>query len=396
MKRADDFQTEKVLAHGRPLIANFSILVKLTGMYDSMNETMMKSAAKVLKELDALIGDEGELALKMTDESFFIDDTRIKATAADIDNFSALIKDLDAKKIGLITFKAPLQTDDLIFLAYSIKGGSEASEIQSVLESRLTKGISVGGPLMVQREQSIDMRDTRRVARWAYTKAIAAFKDINESIRSGRGMNVKKAKRSFQSIVDSILKDESYVLGLTTIRDTKNYYYNHSVNVAILSIALGMRVGLSKYHLTRLGMAALLHDIGKVEIPLSILNKASEFNPKETALIERHPVDGVKELIKTWGLNEVSIISMLASYEHHLNLDLSGYPPVPETRRPILFSRIIKIADDFDSLVSGKVKTKTPMRPEDALRMMFEEKKGFYDRLLLKAFVEIFSRQQAA
>jgi HD-GYP domain-containing protein (c-di-GMP phosphodiesterase class II) len=391
MKKIDDIFQQKILTHGKSLINNFSILVKLTGVYDSMNDAVMNAAGRVLKGLEVLIGEEGELTIRLADDSYFIEDSRVKASLSDIDNFMSLAKDLNKRKIGVITFKSPLQADDLVYLAYAIKGGSEASEVQSILESRLTKGISVGGPLSVLREQSIDLKDTRMVARRAYTKAISAFKDINTAMKTGRKMNLKKAKRAFQSLSDCILKDGSYVLGLTTIRDTKNYYYNHSVNVAVLSMALGMRVGLSKYHLSRLGIAALFHDVGMTQIPQSILTKKGEFSKKERELIEMHPVEGVRQILRTWGLNDMSVISMLSSYEHHINLDLSGYPRVAGQRKIDIISRIIKIADNYDSLVSGKVYGRTPYRPEEALKEMYEKTGLYYDPALLKAFIDIFS-----
>lgn len=392
MKKLDDFFHEKVLRHGKALITNLAVLVKMTSIYESMNEAIINSANRVLRELEALLGNEGEISLRLAGDSFFVEDVRIKTTFSDIDNFSLLIKDLDKRGIGVLTFRTPLQPDDLVFLAYSIKESLEASAIQSALESRVMKSISVGGPVFVRKEEDVDLRDTKKVAKRAYTRCISAFKEINDSMKTGRRLNTKKAKRAVQSVVESLVKDESYMLGLMSIRNTRDYYYNHSTNVAILSMAIGMRFGLSKYHLSRLGIAALFHDIGKIEVPKSILNKASEFTRKETELIEMHPVDGVKHLLATWRLNDISIISMLAAFEHHLRLDFSGYPKISGKRELSLFSRIIEIADDYDSFVSGKVYTRTALTHRDALRRMHEKKDVFYDGVLLKAFSDIFSR----
>lgn len=397
MKSSDDIFRENVLKHGRLLISNFAILVKLTGFYDSMNEAILNSANKVMAELESISGGrESEFALKMADETFFIEDIRIKTTVADIDNFTALARDLDERKIGVVTFKTPIAAADLVYLAYAIKGGSEATEIQSSLESRLTKGISVGGPLIVQREDIADLKDTRVLAQRAYTKSITAYIEIENAVKSGKNFSIKKAKRTLQSLVGTIMKDESYVLGLTTIRDAKNYYQLHPVNVVILSMVLGLRVGLSRNELMRLGIAALFHDIGKINIPESILNKETDYTPQEIELYRMHPIEGVKHIRKVWGLNDMSILSMLTSFEHHLNIDLTGYPNVFKNTKPNLYSRIIKIADDYDILVSGRIFRRTAVKPEIALTKMYEKSGTFYDGTLIKAFIDIFSRHKTA
>ncbi|MDP2166820.1 MAG: HD domain-containing protein [Thermodesulfovibrionales bacterium] len=381
---------EKIHKHGRLLIANLYALVKVTGMYDSMNETVLNAAKRLISNLEIFLGDTGEITVKVMEGLFYVEGERIRASSSDIENFTYLAEELKKKSIGVLEFRAPLQADDLIYLAYAIKGGAEAAEVQSALESKLTRGITVGGPVFFQMEGIIDLKDGQTVARYAYLRAIAAAKEVDASIKTGRPPDIKKVKKAIQSMVGSILSDESYILGFTTVRDVANYNYHHCANVAILSATLGKRVGFNKVHLSRLAMAAFFHDIGKAEIPLSILNKKTDFSPKEKELIERHPVDGIKILLKAFGLNEVSIISMLVSYEHHMKSDLSGYPRTSAGRRLNLMSRIVGMADDFDAMVSGKVYSRTPLRTEEALKAMFEGSGTLYDPSLMKAFIGIF------
>lgn len=394
MERLDDTFAEKVSKHGKALITNLSILIKLTGIYASVNEAITNVANRVLQEFKPLVGNDEELSIKMASESFFIEDVRIKATVADVDNFSFLIKILNERGIGILTFHSSLQAPDLIDTAYTIKKSHEASEIQSHLESKFKKSISIDGPVYAQKEGGIDLKDTQLVARRSYVKAIAALMDTDNSIKTGKALSVKKAKRAIQSLVDCTLKDESYVLGLTTVRNSENYHYNHCVNVALLSVALGKRIGLGKYQLGLLGMAALFHDIGKTEIPLSILNKTSELSPKETALLRMHPVDGVKQLLRTRGFTDVSILSVLVCFEHHMNLDHSGYPQTSKNRTPNIFSRIVRIADAYDSLVSGKVYSRSPLGTKETLTAMHEKSGVYYDPVLMKTFIGIFQSDQ--
>lgn len=392
-KKGDGAFRENVARYGRLIVNHLAILVKLTGIYDSINEAMVNAASRLLSDLEPLLGENGELSLKMVEGSFFVEDVRVKSSLSDVDNFEFLAGEFKKRSIGLLTFRAPLKSDDLIYLAYSIKGGVEASEIQSLLESKLTKGISIGGPLFFDKKDSLDMSDTPAVATRLYTVALAAVRAIDSSVRAGRLVNIKKVKRVIHTMVDNILKDETYLLGFTTLKNFENYLYNHPINTAILSIAIGKRINLSKTQLSRLGIAGVLHDIGKAEIPLSILNKPSEFSTKELELVMRHPIEGVRELIRTKELSDISIISMLVSFEHHLNYDSTGYPELSKKRAPNIFTRIISIADYYDSITSGKIYGRVASTPENALMTMYEKSGKFFDPVLIRVFIDMLSKK---
>jgi HD-GYP domain-containing protein (c-di-GMP phosphodiesterase class II) len=105
----------------------------------------------------------------------------------------------------------------------------------------------------------------------------------------------KQAKRAIQSIVDLMMNDEASLLGLTTLRCHDQYTHNHSVNVSLLSMALGNRAGYPKVELADLGLAALFHDLGKATIPMEVLNKPGEFTDEEWAMMRNHPTEGAPD-----------------------------------------------------------------------------------------------------
>jgi HD-GYP domain-containing protein (c-di-GMP phosphodiesterase class II) len=106
--------------------------------------------------------------------------------------------------------------------------------------------------------------------------------------------------------------------------------------------------------------------------------------------MKRHPVDGMKTMLKSFGLNESTILSMLVLWEHHVRLDHSGYPESARQRDLTIFSRIVSIADDYDSLVSGRVYERKRLSHDDALRMIYGGAGTLYDPLLARAFIEMF------
>jgi HD-GYP domain-containing protein (c-di-GMP phosphodiesterase class II) len=182
-------------------------------------------------------------------------------------------------------------------------------------------------------------------------------------------------------------RDEATLLGLTTLRCHDQYTHNHSVNVALLSMALGNRAGYSKVDLADLGMAALFHDVGKCAISLDVLNKPGEFTNEEWQLMRTHPIEGVLTLIEFRGIANVPSRMAAASFEHHMNYDFSGYPKlaVPWTQR--LSSRIITIADCYDAMTSSRVYRREPMSPSNVLKFMFGKSGTSFDPILLKLFV---------
>lgn len=388
MKRLDDVFLEKVLKRGRLLITNLSVLLKMSDMYDASNEAMTIAAERFIADLSALIGGELELAVNMAEDSFFIEDIRVRTTVSDIDAFGALGKVLSERGIGTLRFRANLRPEDVIRIAYAIKKGQDAASIQASIDEGLC---SVGGQLSARGESGgIDMSDTELVARRAYARGVSAVEEVHRCIKSGKAIYVKKAKRAAQLMVDCILKDDNYMLRLTHRKGFDNYAPFHSVNVAVVSMVMGKRLGLDKHQLSRLGIAALLHDIGKADMPSEIHDDKAAYGPKEMELVMLHPEDGVRYLLSVKGLSEIFLISMLVVYEHHINLDMSGYPE-GAARTPNLYSRIVRIADEYDSLTSGKVYTRNAVGPAEAVIAISKESGVLYDPYLVNVFMGMFS-----
>jgi HD-GYP domain-containing protein (c-di-GMP phosphodiesterase class II) len=381
----------RVSRYGKSFITNFAILVRTVGIYNSANETIINMAKRMLDDIDIFLEESGEFTLKIIEGSFYIEGVRIKASVSDIEIFGSLAMEFKKKFIGVFDFRSPFTVDDLILLAYSLREGLDAAEIQTTLEKKQAKGITIGGPVLLQKEEGIDLKDRYAVAKRAYLKALLSFKEMNNSLKSGTRMKLKQIKRALQLIIDCISTDESYLLGFTVERNVEDYYAFHAVNVAILSVILGKRIGLGRPQLRTLAISAVFHDIGKIEIPSGILGKKTDFSPKELELIRRHPVDGIKILLKAFGLSETLILSMLVSYEHHMKANLSGYPEVSGTRKLNPFSQIVSIANDYDSLISGRVYERKKLGREDALRFITQGSGTIYDPLLLKAFTGIFA-----
>jgi HD-GYP domain-containing protein (c-di-GMP phosphodiesterase class II) len=237
---------------------------------------------------------------------------------------------------------------------------------------------------MVSQEE---VRDSRKAAKRSFYRAIESARTVMLSARDHRPVDLRKAKRAVQGIVDLILGEEFSLLGLTAIKNHDEYTFQHCVNVSILSIALGQRLGLSKKLLGELGVAAMLHDLGKASIPAWVLNKPGKLTQEEWKLMLDHPIQGVKMIARMRGLNELALRSMIVAYEHHINYDKSGYPSLKGHMEQCLFSKIVAIADCFDAMTAHRAYRKSPFPPFAALHQIISQNQEKFDPLLLKAFI---------
>jgi HD-GYP domain-containing protein (c-di-GMP phosphodiesterase class II) len=189
--------------------------------------------------------------------------------------------------------------------------------------------------------------------------------------------------------VDQILNEETSLIGLTTIRDYDEYTFTHSVNVCIFSVALGKRLGLGKVPLYDLGMAALFHDIGKSRVPAEIINKPGALSDDEWRLIAAHPWLGSLALFQTRGSQDLPYRAMVVAHEHHMKMDLTGYPRPIRPRTLSMFSKIVAVADGFDAATSRRAYQTTPLTPAQVLQEMRDNPRRGMDPVVVKAFINL-------
>lgn len=226
-------------------------------------------------------------------------------------------------------------------------------------------------------------------ARQCYFYALDSIKEVAEKISSAKKAGVRKPLRVIQNIANLVLEDEPIVLGLSTIRDFDDYTFTHSINVAILSICLGHRAGLSRESLPRLGMCGLFHDLGKVNISVDILKKPGELNKREHEEIKKHPLYSVIQIIKLQAAHDLKAKILLPPFEHHLKYDLSGYPKTTRKKPLSFFGRILNITDVFDAITSPRVYRHLSFSPDQALGWMLGRAGTDFDPVLLKVFINM-------
>ncbi len=398
---AGDLLDQQLALLGFQLITQLNTLIKTSKIHGRTNAALDKPVETMLTLIQTLASDQ-PVTLRIQNDFLFLGERHLKISAQQMLVASSIIDTMNKWKIGGLTFSSSTSSKDLREFAYLFVSLDPTAKSLDGFRQELKQCAVASIQLEDPRELTIkedagaaqgQTTDTNQAAQYktkakaAYGRAISAVGNLTQSVRDGGTLNFKQAKRAIQNIVDLLMQDESTLLGLTTLRCHDQYTHNHSVNVSLLALALANRAGYPKVELADLGLAALFHDMGKSAIPLDVLNKPGEFTDDEWTMMRNHPTEGVLSLTQLRGITNIPARMIAASFEHHMNLDYSGYPKLKTPWKLSLTGRILTIADCYDAMTSSRVYRREPMSPSKVLNMMFGKSGKSFDATLLKLFV---------
>ena len=375
--------------NAKDVINQIAIVVRTAQIHDANNVATASSISRLVSMINMLLDKESLLNLELRGELFYINEYRIRYSLEHLLNFDFLVREFKKRYIGSVTFKNQLRMEDVKTFTRAFISAPFSDEPFDAFQEKIAalQNIEIGRLKKIV--EDADSFDVRKMIKKTYFNAVSYTKGIMNKMKSGEKVNIKKAKRVMESMVDHILEEEQLLLGMTAIEDYDEYTYHHSVNVSILSIALGQRLGLSRKMLTELGMVALFHDTGKTEVPPEVLNKPTNFTDEEWKVIKKHPIWGVRAILKLKNLDDLTMKSAIVSFEHHMHFDHTGYPIVRLKTDLDLFSRIVSLADQYDAMTSARVYSRTPLAPDKALSIMMERSGTQLDPLLFKFFINM-------
>ena len=377
---------------GRKLIATLHTAAQALRIYPLENATVQKALDDLFEATRRLLDREGNVQLRLVGDFLFVNDARLRLELSQYAAFSHVTGLLHRHGIGSVELTSELRAFDFApFLSLLIRDADGDDAFERFHEALAAAGVrSIVIDIEHEgRPQGAGDEESRDVAKRTYFQSVHVAREVLTDARLGRAVNVRRVKRAVQSIVDQVLSDEDSMLGMTTLRDYDEYTFTHSVNVCILSVIIGQKLGLSKLQLYELGLGALFHDIGKQRIDADIVNKSGSLTEEEWRDMQRHPTEGLLSLFSMRGLSDVPYRTMLMAYEHHMKIDLTGYPASRRSRELTLFSRIVAAADGFDAATSQRSYQKHPWPPDEVLREMRDNPQRGFDPLLVKALINV-------
>jgi putative nucleotidyltransferase with HDIG domain len=188
-----------------------------------------------------------------------------------------------------------------------------------------------------------------------------------------------------EKLLNHVINDETLITSLFDIKNMDNYTYKHCINVATISLIIGMKLELDRTNLENLFIGALLHDIGKLFIPKDIINKTSSLTFDEFELIKKHPAIGYHYLRENLKIDSPYTLIVL---QHHERIDGKGYPLNLSGTKISHLSKIVSIADVFDALTSTRP-YKIALCTNDVLAYISNNSGTMFDDKLVSLFIKL-------
>lgn len=222
-------------------------------------------------------------------------------------------------------------------------------------------------------------------AREAYIDARGQIDTMFTDVRMGRNISISDAKAVVSNMVDSIVRNPDAMQWLTNLRNRDEYTAIHSLNVCIFALTFGRHLGFNNEELNELGVGAILHDIGKMTVPLEILNKEGKLDPEEMKIMKAHAQKGYEILLQS--KDQLPETALLVAYSHHERKNGGGYPRQLSGEEIHLFARVVSIVDVYDAITSDRA-YHHGMNTMDALKHVFESRLEQFDTELVEQFIK--------
>lgn len=218
-------------------------------------------------------------------------------------------------------------------------------------------------------------------------QALSVAEEVMKNVMSGDLVNAKAVESVVENVLNDILESDNAALNLLNIRNFDDYTYTHSVNVATISLLIGSKLNLSKGDNLKLGVGALMHDLGKIKIPVEILNKNGKLTDEEFAVMRKHP-EYTYEIMKE--NPDITEIAKEIAAEHHEKVDGSGYPKKIKGKEISYFAKIVAVADVYDALTTNR-SYRGAMLPYDAIKIIISGSGTHFDTDIVRTFLRTFS-----
>jgi putative nucleotidyltransferase with HDIG domain len=357
------------------LLRRLSAALRSAQLYSKGHPIVGRNLESLSTAIQLLHGLEPTTILGIVGDEIVVDDTPIR----NVENLGSLVKRLQQAGVERITIDRGVTLDELRSLVDAVS----AAEAPESLAFPTLPHVRVGRVSVEQRVESsaTDMATIKQL----YSDAASAAGSVWDSAQSEGKPDVNMARTMIDGLAQAVAQNRTALLALTTLKNYDNYTFTHMVNVSILTMGQARGLGVDGALLREFGLAALMHDIGKVRTPLEILNKPDKLTDDEFAIMRRHVVDGAEILRKT---PDVPTLAPVFAFEHHLRLDGSGYPF--NVSRPFLNlgTMLCSIADVYDAMRSQRAYQKS--FPTDRILEVLKRADGQqFDQHLVRRFAQL-------
>jgi len=381
--RQSFFARQQLINSAKSAFQQLAAVLKNSTLYPVSHPFVLASADKLLLKINELLVDRKEVPFYLVGGELFFEKDSVP-----IDQSLAVLMELFTDRgIGGVVFKPGLTTDEITAFADLMNKDAAAfnaeGDVDELMPKALITHIVLHRVLIVDKKIGNVIKEGKKRAAEVFMDAIETMKDMVESQHLDKKINMRKMNSTVQVMVDNILENRDTYIGLTNLKMYDEYTFAHSVNTSLLASSLGTFLHFGKTQVAALGVAGLLHDIGKASVPHEIVNKPGKLTDAEWEVLKRHPIAGALALADITGVTKMA---MVAAFEHHQHGE-RGYPTIGV--RQHLFSQIISLADAYDAITAARVYYSIRTPADKAIRILLKLSGKSFDPVLVKAFVNM-------
>jgi putative nucleotidyltransferase with HDIG domain len=335
-------------------------------------EALTALSQSALTHLDSLV-------IGIVGDEVVVNGQRLLKSAASLVGF---VRDMQEREIEKVTFARGVTRDEIRALVLALADRRATVPLAAQLEQQGVRRITIGRLAI---EEAPDETTGIAAARRVYGSAVETAETLWQQAKAGDKPDPHAAKRIIDSLAKLVSQDRTSLMALTAMKRYDNYTFTHMVNVSVLAMAQARSLNLDGPLLREFGFAALMHDIGKVNTPLDVLNKPDKLTKDEFDQMKQHVIDGAHILRRT---PEMPALAPVVAFEHHLRQDLSGYPENIGHRDLNLCTQIVSIADVYDALRSNRIYREG--LPSERIRAIMTQKDSpAFNTRLLRRFINL-------
>ena len=357
------------------LVRRLAAAMRAAQLYAPSHPLVAKSSSGLAELLTTMLANLPSLTVGIIGEDLVVADAPIPRAA---ETMGELMRRLRQAGIERIVFDRGVSADEVTALVRGVAGGDSAT-IDALAK---LAHVRVGRLQVEERVEGVgDIATFRRL----YDDASKVAGSLWESAAVEGKPDADAARGLVDSLAQAVAQNRTALLALTALKNYDNYTFTHMVNVSILTMGQARGLGIDGGPLREFGLAALMHDIGKVKTPNDILNKPGKLTDAEFAILKRHTVDGAEILKQT---PEIPSLAPVVAFEHHLRSDGTGYPHGVNRPTLNLGTSLCGISDVYDAMRSQRVYQQA--HASDRILEVLKRNDGKqFDQHLVRRFVQL-------
>jgi putative nucleotidyltransferase with HDIG domain len=360
------------------LLRRFAATLRASQLYSREHPLVARNVEALASAFEPLHALQPSVVVGILGDEVVVDGRPL----ASADTLGGLIRRLKDLGVERITIERGVTADELTTFVQAIGTMERPADGETAALPPLPH-IRAGRVTIGERVDTAkaDIGSFRRM----YAEAVSVAESIWESARTESQPDAAVAQQMVEGLAEAVSQNRTALLALTTLKNYDNYTFTHMVNVSILTMGQARALGIEGPLLREFGLAALMHDIGKVRTPLEILNKPDKLTDDEFTIMRRHTVDGA-EILR--GTPDIPTLAPVVAFEHHLRLDGTGYPFGVIRSNLNLCTMICGIADVYDAMRSQRKYQQS--YPTDRILEVLKRNDGLqFDQHLVRRFSQL-------